>query len=750
MSETRFPAKLILTSPKDFFKPSAGGSSPKQFGPVTPDVRNILRAQVSSVAKPFEAAFRTHPRTSAVARVTLKKAALAKSHRPTALLDKVDCPIIGIDRLGDLLVSVRPTSLRALMETIAHERSQRGVANISTIEQILPYTFSSAHLRSIQSGLRATPGTPVKLRLFRHPEHEVNNQLESAFSAELRKRNIKGTRLNYGSTITVFMLNGVEPDQVDDLASLASIQSIDFFPEYHVARSSVVPVGAADPALFSLPLPGLEYPMVGVIDSGIDPSNSLLSPWIADRYSYVPEVDIDTTHGTFVAGLIVYPRALNHQDARFPAMPCKLVDIVAVPRSGSLPEYQLLEIIRESVERYPTVRVWNLSMEGAVPCSDHVFSEFAIALDEIQTDHNVNFVVAAGNYNAAPFRPWPPDGAAGEEDRIRGPADSCRALTVGSFAHRDSAASRVAASSPSPFSRRGPGPVYLPKPEVAHFGGNCDHIGGHRQMGVLSFGPGGLIAESIGTSFAAPPVYEITANIREGLDSQLSTTLTRALVVHSAVLAGGDLTKDQLPYTGFGIPTDAEQSVTCPPWAATLIFELELEAGTDFQREQFPIPQCLRFESGFRGELTATLAYDPILDGSKGAEYCRSNIDLSLGLYDAGPDGSRKHQGQLRPYPTGRFPANWERERIEQGHKWSPIKVYRRVCPKGVSGTNWRMLLDATDRSGTQNGPVRVGLVVTIADIERKRPVYNEVAVLLKSAGWVANDVQLRARDRAR
>src|SRR6185503_10079573 len=132
--------------------------------------------------------------------------------------------------------------------------------------------------------------------------------------------------------------------------------------------------------------------------------------------------------------------------------------------------------------------------------------------------------ICSGNYVNAPLRPWPaPD--LGQDDRVHPPADSIHGVTVGSLAHNHHATTCVKAGEPSPFSRRGPGAAYLPKPEVCHYGGNCDANGDCRQVGVLSLDGSGHIAEAIGTSFSTPLVATILANIRDGIAEPVSRNL---------------------------------------------------------------------------------------------------------------------------------------------------------------------------------------------------------------------------------
>src|SRR5262249_51924419 len=155
----------------------------------------------------------------------------------------------------------------------------------------------------------------------------------------------------------------------------------------------------------------------------------------------------------------------------------------------------LLIILEEVVKKHPEVKVWNLSLGTSDTCVDGLFSDLGIALDDLQDQYGVLFVLSAGNFTAPPLRGWPPEDL-GETDRICSPADTVRGITVGALAHVDRPNSRVRAGEPSPFSRRGPGPVFVPKPELSHFGGNCDARLSYVQTGVLSLDGSGNIAEN--------------------------------------------------------------------------------------------------------------------------------------------------------------------------------------------------------------------------------------------------------------
>jgi hypothetical protein len=326
------------------------------------------------------------------------------------------------------------------------------------------------------------------------------------------------------------------------------------------------------------------------------------------------------------------------------------------------------------------------------------------------------------------------------------PADSVRAIVTGALAHRDHSSSRVKAGEPSPFSRRGPGPLYLPKPEVSHVGGNCSATGNNSQIGVLSLDGRGNVVEDVGTSFSAPLVSTLFANIGRRV-KDASRVLSRALLVHSAAMRTGKIDPILLRYQGFGMPPDLDTILACEPWQCTLIFELEIRPTVAYEKAVFPMPPCLYSDANtVRANILMTLVHEPDLDASFGSEYCRSNIEVSLGSYDPGKDG-REHQKKLVPEDPKLVGSHFEEDLVQHGFKWSPVKVYRREMVKGVKGKKWRLDLSVHHRAGhAPAAPERAVLIVTVSDPARQAPVYNEMVVQMNRLGWAATDLQIRPR----
>jgi hypothetical protein len=238
------------------------------------------------------------------------------------------------------------------------------------------------------------------------------------------------------------------------------------------------------------------------------------------------------------------------------------------------------------------------------------------------------------------------------------------------------------------------------------------------------------------------------ANVAEGMTDAPSRNLLKALLIHSAVLGSGKLDTNNLKYRGFGIPTDVRTLLTCEPWFATLIIEAEIYPGQEMHKFPFPIPSCLRNTKGtLRGNFVMTLAYDPPLDPAFGSEYCRTNIDVSLGTYTLGSDGKRKHERKIPPEPKD-ISKLYERYLIQNGFKWSPIKVYRKNM-KRVSGTDWRLCVTHTNRKEVQDlNPQEFALLISMIDPQKKQPVYDEVSRLMNQEGWIFEDLQIKDRIR--
>lgn len=746
------PLIFIKARKEDYQTPSGSNRKiPKIFEDYdTQDHRDLLNSNLQGIYNNLAFDFELYEGVPAVIKMVLHEDALAKSHRPTSLIKKSDCKVVGVGDFGELFVSVLPDGINKLAYHIANPESDELKANLSaikelsqlTIDDIAPHKDKSLLLKKIKEddGL-------IKYRLFDYKDDE-ENALSLKHLNEAVKSWGKGKikQIDYSPTHKIYQIEASSDQQIDFLISYLGTRSINTFSKFEILRCNSIPLRKVVATEYKKPDPQIKYPVVGVVDSGVNPADLCLKPWIVRTHKYVNDVNQDYSHGSFVSGLISNSHELNHQDSRFEIESAKIVDVAALEKNG-IKEHELKTILEEVIPDSPDVKVWNLSLSSSIPCKDYEFSDLAVFLDALQEKHKVSIVLSAGNYTKTNVRGWPPEDL-GESDRITTSADSVRALTVGSTAHTSVANSCVKSEEPSPFSRRGPGPAFLPKPELSHYGGNCTRAVKYQQTGVISLNGKGDIAEDIGTSFSAPHISALLANIRERLGDMDSRSLAHALLIHSAVLRSKSLTSEEFRYRGFGIPGSVEDIMSCFDHQATSIFEVDLVPRIEFVKD-FPIPPSLRTPDGkTKGEFTVTLVYDPPLDSRYGAEYCRTNVDVSLGRYDVGEDG-KPHHKLLIPLAPGDISDMYEKKRIEHGFKWSPVKIYSRVIPKGVQADNWRLKVDVMARAEhSPMLPQKAHVIVTIADPGEAAPIYTEFRAGAKAAGW--NAVEMRVTERTR
>ncbi len=738
--EHRLPMKVVPVLQDDIVLPTGGGGEAKVFRDVDKAFRDAVEEKVIGIRDHFAEAFRSFPGVPAVARVRVRKDAVAKSHRPYRIFNENTCPIISTQGLDHLLVSVTRTGLERLATEVRLSTAQKAIANLSTLEELEP----------MPTQVNIPEGDDfAKVKLFRHHLADRDANIELAFVKLLNELEVDGSEIIYGAGLKIYKVAADAHDALLKLGNYVGTQSLGAFPSFYSVRTASTPVRAAGIDDFPTPSEEVTYPVVGIIDSGIDPSEAFLLPWVVARETYVPEAERDHSHGTFVGGLIANARALNHGDDRFPSCGSKIVDVVALG-SGPTYEHDLVTILEEVIPKYPEVSAWNLSLSTKQDISDDSFSDFAVKLDSLQDEYQTSIVLAAGNYETPPLRTWKPQDLAGA-DRICVPSDSVRSIVVGSRAHRDHASSGVRSGEPSPFSRRGPGPVSLIRPELAHFGGNCTLDGDYTQIGVLSLNTSGFIAEDIGTSFATPLVSTLTANIKEGVVGGASHLLTRALLIHSAAKGEGRTDPFLMQYQGFGTPPDLSQILGCTQHECTLIFEMDIEPGMAFRKAVFPIPPCLYVDDDtVKADFLMTVVYEPELDASFGSEYCRTNVDVSLGTVSTYTDDKGRHRekkkGQV-PEDFALIGTGFETDQVKQGFKWSPVKVYRRDRVRGITGELWRLDLSVHYRAGHQPAKAaKAVLVLTISDPEKALPVYDEMVVQMDRLGWAANDLQVQPR----
>lgn len=753
MSKKNLPIKIVLQKETDNKKNLAGGSI-KFFGEVTAELQDELINKFQNISDFYQDVFTENVHVPAVGKIIVKPEAIAKSHKPNDLCRK--CTIIGGEDLNEIYIKVTRKSISETVELIKNPPSERFRANLTAIKDIQPVIakekISSELVQLSQQGKFDSVKSKIKIKFFDFNDAYDDSQIIEYIIQKLNAIGLsdKYEFISYGEGIKFIKANVSSYEDILKIASINGVKSVDFFQEYSLPLNEF---NVTDLKMF---LEDQRYDsemIIGIIDGGISDNNSFLAPYVIAREEYVNKAYQNLSHATFIASTIQYGNKLNRIIESHPRR-YKFVDVVAIPNSDktfgptdTIGEEELMEIIEEVMGKYSqTVKVWNISlgMEKCICNGD--MSDLGIFLDYIQDEYKVQIFVSSGNLNQLPLRTWPPQVTMGERDRIISPADSIRSITVGSVALYDSVDSIVKHNEPSPFSRRGPGANYIVKPDMVDYGGNIDSTNSICGLGIKGLDINGNVIEGIGTSYSNPRIVQkFSAVYDEMVEKDL--LLAKAMIIHSARMNSHeflDYNQDDIKYYGFGIPSVNTQDILqCSEDEITLVFRQKIAQGSHLEMFDFPYPSSLINNGKCFGEIGMTLVYNPILDQHYGHEYCRTNIDVSFGTYSYGADGKLKFAGCV-PLESS-WDEKFEKSRVENGFKWSPIKsYYRNISNKGIkSGNGWKIRIDLNPRNGLTVLPQEFVLILTIKD-PGGHDIYTEVVNGLRSKGYITNNLEIR------
>lgn len=425
----------------------------------------------------------------------LNKLATAKSHRGDvrAMFDlKKKRNVIGMDKCNEVLIKIEnQVDLTSIKQQFA-QYSDPSVKNsikkaLAAIEDVHLYT------PCVDEKLE---GKEVKVRMVDYLNSELNKKRDDKFKELCKIANIEYVDINYSDKIKLYRIKRINSNTLQQLATFDGVISIKEMPHMLITAS---PEPLDTTISIKHPEKGENYPVVGLLDTGIEPILHL-KDWIipdTDNLMNIDSDDINPAHGTFVAGIILYGDELQGCDHTC-SVPLKIQSCVVntTPDKIIVYEDEMVQYIKESIERHPEIKVWNLSQGSNVEVDECSFSDFAIALDELQTKYKIVICKSAGN------QAHPESGSI----RITQGAESIRSLVVGSLSLEKNSERDGEANCRSPFSRIGFGPDGLIKPDLVHYGGNIDSP-------IKSFSIYGNEAYNKGTSFSTPRITAIAASV---------------------------------------------------------------------------------------------------------------------------------------------------------------------------------------------------------------------------------------------
>ena len=447
---------------------------------------------------------------------------------------------------------------------------------------------------------------------------------------------------------------------------------------------------APDKETIEIPDPANE-PVIGVIDTFFDDS-VYFNKWV-ENIDYLDDIErhtqksVSREHGTEVTSIIVDgPRLNPWLDDGCGRFRVKHYGVCA----ERIQTARLVRKIRAIVSENPDIHVWNLSLGTEDEVSKNFISYDAAALDEIQSQYNVLFVISGTNDN----RTEHPDVL-----RVGSPADSLNAVVVNSV-RRD--------GKPASYSRKGNVLSFFNKPDVAYYGGDYDDR-------IIAYAPGHK-EEVYGTSFAAPWISRKLCYLIDVMG--ITREVAKALLIDSA--AGWEYKKTTYrskDIVGYGIvPIDIQQILSTPNDEIRFVVYGTSES---YKTTNYAIPVPRDEDNKYPYVARATLCYFPECTRAQGVDY--TNRELSLTFGRVGDDGRIKDINENVQDENGAHVD--ERQSRKDFRKWENTKfistVLKRNRPKNSYGERlWGMVITSKERLSTRMGRhLNFGAVITLKEL---------------------------------
>jgi hypothetical protein len=271
------------------------------------------------------------------------------------------------------------------------------------------------------------------------------------------------------------------------------------------------------------------------------------------------------------------------------------------------------------------------------------------------------------------------------------------------------------------------------------------------------------------------------------LADKYSPLLVKAMIIHSATypLEMPTDSKQRLLEAGYGLPSTCMDILYNDKDECTMVFDLKFTNEYGYQVVDFPYPESMVDENGFYyGDITITLATEPILNVNEAVEYCQSEVDIKLETFDrvevvqpGAPSVSRtiRNADRLRETNNVLSSSNFnakarrnqsdnfaqERTLVSKYFKFQPIKKYHVSLEDMTksnkekmlrSGKRWAIKMKALYREALMtkkalNSEVSLEqktiLIVTIRDPKKQGVAYNQCIQKLNAANFVHNNLQL-------
>ena len=470
---------------------------------------------------------------------------------------------------------------------------------------------------------------------------------------------------------------------------------------------------------FEIPDPGNE-PVIGVIDTFFD-SSVYFHNWV-ESIDYLDDIEkhqlqnADRDHGTQVTSIIVDgPRLNPWLDDGCGRFRVRHFGVC----SNRIQTARLVRKIKEIVTRNPDIHVWNLSLGSEDEVSKNFISYDAAALDELQSQYNVIFVISGTNDN----RTEQPDIL-----KVGSPADSLNSIVVNSV-RRD--------GRPASYSRKGNILCFFNKPDVSYYGGDYDER-------IIAYSPTGK-EEVYGTSFSAPWISRKLCYLIDVMG--IPREIAKALLIDAA--AGWEYKQSTFQLKdviGYGIvPIDIQKVLSTDNDEIKFVVYGTSES---YKTANYSIPVPRDEDNKYPYVARATLCYFPECSRLQGVDY--TNRELSLIFGRVKNDGSIEDINDNVQEDSGAHVD--ERKSRTEFRKWENTKFISAVLkdtlkPKKSYGERlWGITVTSKERLSTRmKKHLNFGAVITLKELHGINRIDEFVkACILR--GFIVNRLDVQNR----
>lgn len=465
----------------------------------------------------------------------------------------------------------------------------------------------------------------------------------------------------------------------------------------------------------TIPNPSTE-PIIGVIDTFFD-ENVYFKKWV-ENIDYLEDIERMTLrdpkreHGTEVTSIIVDGPRLNpwldDGCGRFRVRHFGVCE-------DKISTFRLVKKIKEIVSQNPDIHVWNLSLGTDDEVSKNFISYDAAALDELQSDKNIIFVISGTNDN----RNERPDII-----RVGSPADSLNSIVVNSVKRN---------GSPASYTRKGNILSFFNKPDVSYYGGDFnERIKVYSSLGEQ---------DVYGTSYAAPWISRKLCYLIDVMG--LPKEIAKALIIDSA--AGWEYkqsTYRNKDMVGYGVvPINIDKILkTADDEIKFIVYGTSVTYNTT--NYTIPIPKDDNDKYPYIAR--AVICYFPECSRTQGVDYTNRELSLKFGRInnkDEIDDINENIQDEVGAYVD-------ERQSRREFRKWENSKFISKILRKNKPLKSyeerlWGISIISKERLSTRmNRGLNFGVVVTLKEISG----VNRIQDFIKACtlrGWIVNELNV-------